>query len=153
LGLWSFWQHVDHGRQVAASADGRRHGEMMSHSMDPTVGRGMRGPTGAIKSAAKIDTSGLANGGSLLLEFEPKLLDDEEGRRAVVQLIRTYFALGGIQLQLSAVTSEQLEAARLEPAKHRDLVVRVAGYSDYFVRQAAERQEYIVARQKHSELG
>ncbi|MEN6644880.1 MAG: pyruvate formate lyase family protein [Armatimonadia bacterium] len=153
LGLWSFWQHVDHGRQVAASADGRRHGEMMSHSMDPTVGRGMRGPTGAIKSAAKIDTSGLANGGSLLLEFEPKLLEDEEGRRAVVQLIRTYFALGGIQLQLSAVTSEQLEAARLEPAKHRDLVVRVAGYSDYFVRQAAERQEYIVARQKHSELG
>jgi len=148
LGLWSFWNHVYHGKSLAASADGRGQGERLSHSMDPAPGRGVRGPTAAIKSAGKIDTSGLANGGSLLLEFQPKLLSDEAGRQAVADLVRTYFGLGGIQLQLSAVSPEQLEAAVREPEKHRDLVVRVAGYSDYFVRQAPEGQAYILAREK-----
>jgi formate C-acetyltransferase len=152
LGLWSFWNHVSHGKSVAASADGRRHGEMLSHSMDPAAGRGLGGPTAAIKSAASIDTSGLANGGSLLLEFQPRLLADEAGERGVLGLIRTYFSLGGIQLQLSAVTPEQLEAAVREPDQHRDLLVRVAGYCDYFVRQDKDRQQYILAREKYGEL-
>ncbi|MHB8995029.1 MAG: pyruvate formate lyase family protein [Armatimonadota bacterium] len=152
LGLWSFWNHVSHGKTVAASADGRRHGEILSHSMDPATGRGLGGPTAAIKSAASIDTSGLANGGSLLLEFQPRLLADEAGERGVLGLIRTYFSLGGIQLQLSAVTPEQLEAAVREPDQHRDLVVRVAGYCDYFVRQDADRQQYILAREKYGTL-
>lgn len=150
LGLWSFWNHVHHGQQVAASADGRRYGDMLSHSMDPAPGRGLGGPTAAIKSAARIDTSGLANGGSLLLEFQPRLLADEPGQAAVLGLIRTYFSLGGIQLQLSAVTAEQLEAALRDPEKHQDLVVRVAGYCDYFVRQDADRQRYILAREKYA---
>jgi formate C-acetyltransferase len=152
LGLWSFWNHVSHGKGVAASADGRRHGEMLSHSMDPAPGRGVAGPTAAIQSAASLDTSGLANGGSLLLEFQPRLLSDEAGERGVLALIRTYLSLGGIQLQLSAVTPEQLEAAVREPDLHRDLVVRVAGYCDYFVRQDADRQEYILAREKYASV-
>jgi len=148
LGLWSFWNHVGYAPNVAASADGRKHGEMLSHSMDPMMGRGLAGPTGAIRSAAKIDTSGLANGGSLLLEFQPALLRTEEGIAATVSLIRTYFSMGGIQLQLSTVSPETLEAAQKEPDKHRHLVVRVAGYCDYFVRQDPQRQAYIIAREK-----
>jgi len=149
LGLWSFWQHVYHGKILAASADGRKRGEMLSHSMDPTAGSGLQGPTAAIRSAAKIDTSRLANGGSLLLDFQPRLLDSEAGMQAVINLIRTYFALGGIQLQLSAVTAEMLEAAVADPDRYRHLVVRVAGYCDYFVRQSEERQAYIIAREKY----
>jgi pyruvate-formate lyase len=152
LGLWSFWMHVGHGKFVAASADGRRHGETMGHSMDPTPGCGLAGPTAAIRSAAKLDTAKLANGGSLLLEFQPKLLGDEEGVRAVRALVRTYFHLGGIQLQLSAVTLEKLQAAVEHPEQYADLVVRVAGYSDYFVRQDAERQAYILEREKFAQM-
>jgi len=149
LGLWSFWQHVARGQETAASADGRKHGEMLSHSMGPTAGCALHGPTAAIRSAAKIDTSELANGGSLLLEFQPKLLGSEAGMNALITLIRTYFALGGIQLQLSAVTPEVLEDAVAHPERHRHLVVRVAGYSDYFTRQPPDRQAFIIAREKY----
>ncbi len=148
LGLWSFWQHVHHGKQVAASPDGRRHGEMMSHSMGPSAGCALAGPTAAIRSAAKIDTSRLANGGSLLLEFHSSILKSEQGIQAVISLIRTYFQLGGIQLQLSTVTPEMLEAAVKDPDSYRHLVVRVAGYCDFFVRQDPERQAFIIAREK-----
>ncbi|MDI9587240.1 MAG: pyruvate formate lyase family protein [Acidobacteriota bacterium] len=148
LGLWSFWNHVYQGQHVAASADGRHHGEMMSHSMDPMMGQGLAGPTGAIRSAAKIDTSRLANGGSLLLEFQPRLLKSSEGMAALKSLVRTYFQMGGIQLQLSAVDAATLEAAMEDPDRFRHLVVRVAGYCDYFTRQDPERQAYIIAREK-----
>lgn len=149
LGLWSFWQHVGHGKGVAASADGRRHGEMLSHSMGPTTGSAMAGPTAAIRSAGKIDTSRLANGGSLLLEFDPSLLRSQSGVEGVIGLIRTYFDLGGIQLQLSTVSAEVLEDAVDHPERHRHLVVRMAGYCDYFTRQAPDRQAFIIAREKH----
>ena len=152
LGLWSFWQHVGYGTHVAASADGRRHGEMLSHSMGPMVGQGLAGPTAAIRSAAKIDTSGLANGGSLLLEFQPTMLSSAEGVRAIITLIRTYFEMGGIQLQLSAVDAATLEAACKEPDKYRHLVVRVAGYCDYFVRQSPDRQAFIIQREKFGQM-
>jgi len=148
LGLWSFWNHVYQGQHVAASADGRHHGEMMSHSMDPMMGQGLAGPTAAIRSAAKIDTSRLANGGSLLLEFQPRLLKSSEGMAALKSLVRTYFQMGGIQLQLSAVDAATLEAAMEDPDRFRHLVVRVAGYCDYFTRQDPERQAYIIAREK-----
>jgi len=148
LGLWSFWAHVSTGKVLAASADGRGHGESLSHSMDPMMGRGLAGPTAAIRSGSKIDTSELANGGSMLLEFQPKLLRSPEGMGAVAALVRTYFALGGIQLQLSCVSAETLEAAVSDPDRHRHLVVRVAGYCDYFTRQGPDQQAYIIAREK-----
>lgn len=150
LGLWSFWQHVNTGKELGASADGRKAGEMLSHSMDPSSGCGLAGPTAAIRSASKIDTSRLANGGSLLLEFQPKLLSSEAGVSGVIGLIRTYFAIGGIQLQLSSVTPEILEAAVENPEQYRHLVVRMAGYCDYFTRQPKDRQAYIIAREKHA---
>jgi pyruvate formate-lyase/glycerol dehydratase family glycyl radical enzyme len=149
LGLWSFWQHVYRGQETAASADGRKHGEMLSHSMGPTAGTALGGPTAAIRSSAKIDTSGLANGGSLMLEFQPRVLGSAAGIAGVISLIRTYFMLGRIQLQLSAVTAEEVQAAVADPDSYRHLVVRVAGYCDYFTRQAPERQAFIIAREKH----
>ncbi len=151
LGLWSFWSHIGWGKMLAASADGRRQGEALSHSMDPMMGRGLTGPTAAMRSAAKIDTSKLANGGSLLLEFQPALLRSEDGLAALSALCRTYFSMGGIQLQLSSVDATTLEAAQQSPDAYRHLVVRVAGYCDYFTRQSPEHQAYIIAREKFAE--
>ena len=79
-------------------------------------------------------------------------LDSQAGRNALIRFMGTHFGLRGIQSQLSAVTAERLAAALREPEKHRDLVVRVAGYSDYFVRQSPERQAYILAREKYAEV-
>ena len=154
LGLWSFTSHVWHGKELAASADGRLRGEPLSHSMGPSTGCGAGGPTAIVRSAAKIDTTRMANGGSLLVELQPSVLSSAGSRDAVASLLRSYFSLGGIQLQLSAVTAGMLEAALQEPEKHAHLVVRVAGYCDYFVRLAKypELQAYVIAREKHASL-
>jgi pyruvate-formate lyase len=155
LGLWSFTSHVKHGRELAASADGRLRGQPLSHSLDPSAGCGSAGPTAIVRSAAKIDASRAANGGSLLIEIQPSLLGDAESLKAVSSLLRTYLSLGGIQLQLSAVAPETLEAAVKDPERYAHIVVRVAGYSDYFVRLAGhpELQAYVIAREKYARIG
>jgi formate C-acetyltransferase len=154
LGLWSFTSHVWHGKELAASADGRLRGEPLSHSMGPSAGCGTAGPTAIIRSASKIDTTAMANGGSLLIEVQPSLLEKAGSMAAVASLLRSYFSMGGIQLQLSAVTPEMLEAAVREPEKHAHLVVRVAGYCDFFVRLARypELQRYVIAREKYASM-
>ncbi|MFH1007463.1 MAG: pyruvate formate lyase family protein [Candidatus Latescibacterota bacterium] len=152
LGLWSFTSHVWSGKEMAASADGRRRGEALSHSMGPMQGCGMAGPTAVLRSASKIDTSRMANGGSLLLEFQSSLLRSQDSLDTIRSLIQTYFTMGGIQVQLSAVSPEMLEAAMKEPEKYQHLVVRVAGYCDFFVRLSKfpELQSFIIAREKYA---
>ncbi|MHB9133144.1 MAG: pyruvate formate lyase family protein [Armatimonadota bacterium] len=147
--LWGFWAHVGNGKLLGASADGRLAREALSHSTDPVPGMAQDGPTAVIRSATKLPWHRMANGGTLLLEFQSQLLYTEDGLSGIDALNEGYFALGGIQLQLSAVTLEQLLAAQQAPERFQHLVVRVAGYCDYFVRQSAEQQEYIIQREKH----
>lgn len=148
-GLWSFLQNVHFGKRTAASPDGRRAGQPISHSMDPVSGQAVRGPTAVLKSAAKLAQDRLANGGSLLLEFAPSVMADPGTRATAQALCESYFRMGGIQLQLSSSSVAQLRAAQRDPEHHRDLVVRVAGYSDFFTRLTPDLQEYIIRREKH----
>ena len=148
-GLWSFVQNVEIGRRTAASPDGRRAGQPISHSMDPVSGRAVRGPTAVLKSAAKLDQQRLSNGGSLLLEFSPSVLSNARDRAKAQDLCQTYFHMGGIELQLSCSSVEQLMEAKKHPEQFSDLVVRVAGYSDFFVRLNPALQDYIIEREKH----
>ena len=149
-GMWSFVQNVFIGKRTAASPDGRHAGEPISHSMDPVSGRATRGPTAVLNSAARLAQARLANGGSLLLEFTPSVLADACSRAAAQALCEGYFRQGGIELQLSCASAEQLEEARRHPGQYADLVVRVAGYSDFFVRLAPDLQDYIITREKHA---
>ncbi len=141
--------HVYFGSVVGATPDGRLAGEPLSEGISPVQGADRRGPTAVLRSAAKIDH--IRTGGTLLNQkFTPQLLADERGIDALAALIRTYFAMDGHHVQFNVVTAETLRRAQKEPDKYRDLIVRVAGYSDYFVDLSTELQNEIIRRTEHT---
>jgi formate C-acetyltransferase len=143
--------HVYFGKLVGATPDGRRASEPLSEGVSPVQGADRKGPTAVIKSAAKIDHA--RTGGTLLNQkFTPQLLADEEGLDKLASLIRTYFRLDGHHIQFNVVSSEMLLDAQKHPEKYRDLIVRVAGYSDYFVDLNVELQDEIIKRTEHVSL-
>ncbi|KGK89621.1 formate acetyltransferase [Desulfosporosinus sp. HMP52] len=143
--------HVYFGSVIGASAEGRRSGEPLSEGISPVQGMDLMGPTAVIKSAAKLDHA--RTGGTLLnLKFTPQVLEGEEGLNKLAQLVRSYFKLGGHHIQFNVVSAKTLRAAQAEPEKYRDLIVRVAGYSDYFCDLSEALQEEIITRTEHTEF-
>ena len=107
-----------------------------------------QGPTAALKSAAKMDH--IRTGGTLLNQkFAPRLLEGEKGIDSLAHLVRTYFKLGGHHIQFNVVDAATLRDAQAHPENHRDLIVRVAGYSDYFCDLGRALQDEIIARTEH----
>ena len=140
--------HVYFGSRTGATADGRRAWEPLSDGISPVQGADRNGPTAVIKSAAKMDHA--RTGGTLLNQkFTPQLLAGEDGLDNVAHLVRSYFRLGGHHIQFNVVTAATLRAAQAEPEKYRDLIVRVAGYSDYFCDLTRALQDEIIARTEH----
>jgi pyruvate formate-lyase/glycerol dehydratase family glycyl radical enzyme len=140
--------HVYFGSKVGATPDGRRARMPLSEGISPVQGTDKNGPTSVIKSAAKIDH--VRTGGTLLNQkFTPQLLVDAEGIRNVAALIRAYFSMNGHHIQFNVVTAETLKRAQTNPEKYRDLIVRVAGYSDYFVDLGKDLQDEIIRRTEH----
>lgn len=143
--------HVYFGRMVGAAADGRKASEPLSEGVSPVQGADRHGPTAVIKSVSKIDH--VRTGGTLLNQkFSPRLLADEESIDKVVRLVRSYFSLDGHHIQMNVVTTDTLRAAQKNPEKHRDLIVRVAGYSDYFCDLNTGLQNEIIARTEHESV-
>ncbi|MEN6526207.1 MAG: pyruvate formate lyase family protein, partial [Candidatus Polarisedimenticolia bacterium] len=143
--------HVYFGALTGATPDGRRAGKPLSEGISPVQGADRNGPTAVVRSAAKMDH--LRTGGTLLnMKFSPALLADEAGLRRLAQLVRGYFRLDGHHVQFNVVGAETLRAARRDPEAHRGLIVRVAGYSDYFNDLSPELQEEIIARTEHDAL-
>ena len=141
--------HVYFGSVMEASADGRLAGKPVSEGISPVQGADRKGPTGVIKSASKMDH--LKTGGTLLNQkFTPALLKDEAGLTHLTQLVRAYFKLDGHHIQFNVVDVDTLRKAQAHPAEYRDLIVRVAGYSDYFCDLSAALQEEIIARTEHT---
>jgi len=137
--------HVYFGAMMGASADGRLAGRPLSEGISPVQGADRRGPTAVIHSAAKMDHR--RTGGTLLNQkFQPNVLADEQGIANLTALIRTYFAMGGHHIQFNVVDAATLRAAQANPEDYRGLMVRVAGYSDYFCDLGGELQEEIIAR-------
>jgi len=140
--------HVYFGKVVGATPDGRRAGEPLSEGVSPVQGADRRGPTAAIRSVSKIDHA--KTGGTLLNQkFAPELLAEEQGLEKLAHLIRTYFKLDGHHIQFNVVNADTLRDAQRHPEKYRDLMVRVAGYSDYFVDLSVELQNEIIKRTEH----
>lgn len=141
--------HVYFGSVLGATPDGRFAKEPVSEGISPVQGADVHGPTSVIKSASKIDH--LRTGGTLLNQkFTPNFLETDEGIKKVLQLIRTYFRLDGHHMQFNVVNAELLKEAQKHPEKYRDLIVRVAGYSDYFVDLGEDLQNEIIRRTEHS---
>jgi pyruvate formate-lyase/glycerol dehydratase family glycyl radical enzyme len=140
--------HVYFGRVTGASADGRKASEPLSEGVSPVQGADRRGPTAVLKSVGKMDH--VRTGGTLLNQkFAPQLVADEEGIKNLGHLIRSYFKMDGHHIQLNVVTADTLREAQKHPEKYRDLIVRVAGYSDYFVDCGTELQNEIIKRTEH----
>ena len=141
--------HVYFGSVTGATPDGRKAGVALSEGISPVQGADRRGPTAVVKSAAKMDH--LKTGGTLLnMKVTPALLQDETGIERLCQLVRSYFKLDGHHVQFNVVTAATLRQAQAQPEAHRDLIVRVAGYSDYFCDLSLELQEEIIARTEHT---
>ena len=143
--------HVYFGSVVGATPDGRRAWEPLSEGISPVQGADRHGPTAVLKSAAKMDH--VRTGGTLLNQkLNPSLLKGDEGQDKLVQLIRTYFRLDGHHIQFNVVDAATLHAAQENPGQYRDLIVRVAGYSDYFCDLGHTLQDEIIARTEHQSL-
>ena len=141
--------HVYFGSVIGATPDGRKGGMPLSEGISPVQGADRKGPTAALRSAAKMDHA--LTGGTLLNQkFTPQLLADDEGLDRLVQLIRAYFRLDGHHIQFNVVDVVTLRAAQRDPEEHRNLIVRVAGYSDYFCDLTEALQEEIIARTEHT---
>ncbi|MDH3889691.1 MAG: glycyl radical protein [candidate division Zixibacteria bacterium] len=137
--------HIYFGSVVGAMSDGRAAGVPLSEGISPVQGSDRQGPTAVMNSAAGIDH--LRTGGTLLnMKFSPQLLQDQDGLDKLAHLVRTYFTMDGHHVQFNVVTAETLRCAQKEPHKHRDLIVRVAGYSDYFVDLTDALQDEIIRR-------
>jgi pyruvate formate-lyase/glycerol dehydratase family glycyl radical enzyme len=140
--------HVYFGSVVGATPDGRKAGVPLSEGISPVQGADRHGPTAVLRSAAKMDHA--RTGGTLLNQkLTPQLLKDDNNLDKLVQLIRTYFKLDGHHIQFNVVDAATLRAAQQHPEQHRNLIVRVAGYSDYFCDLGAALQDEIIARTEH----
>ncbi|HSO19413.1 MAG TPA: pyruvate formate lyase family protein, partial [Desulfosarcina sp.] len=140
--------HVYFGSVIGALPDGRKAGVALSEGISPVQGMDRNGPTAVTRSAAKLDH--IRTGGTLLNQkFLPQVLADDTGIAKLAQLVRTYFRMDGHHIQFNVVDGRTLRRARQHPDDYRDLIVRVAGYSDYFVDLTEELQDEIVRRTEH----
>ncbi len=145
-----FTTYSEAGTKVGALPDGRQAGQPLTDSAGAAAGRDVHGPSALLASVAKLPL-GLAVGTPVVnLRFQRPLLDQAEGRRAVAALMRGFFAQGGLQLQITCLSTEQMRAAQREPELHRDLIVRIGGFSAYFTQLAPALQESVIARSEHA---
>ncbi len=140
--------HVYFGSVISATPDGRKANSPLSEGISPVQGRDRNGPTAVIKSAAKMDH--LLTGGTLLnLKFSPQVLSGEKGLQSLVHLVRAYFRMDGHHIQFNVIDADTLRKAQQYPEEYRGLIVRVAGYSDYFNNLSEQLQNEIITRTAH----
>lgn len=141
--------HVYFGEVMLASPNGRHAAKPVSEGISPDKGADTNGPTAVIRSCAKMDH--LHTGGTLLNQkFTPAVLAGAEGKQNLAALIRSYFAMDGHHIQFNVIDKETLIAAQKNPEEYRDLIVRVAGYSDHFRNLSKALQDEIIERTEQS---
>jgi formate C-acetyltransferase len=148
-GFYSMTCHVGFGRVTGALPDGRLAGQRLSNGLAPVDGVERRGPTAVLSSAASLDSSRWGNCYALNLKFDKPTIQGEKGRDVLAGLFRSYFELGGMQVQVNVLDPEVLRAARDDPTVCPDLVVRVAGYCVYFNDLQPAVKDEIIERTAH----
>jgi len=140
--------HIYFGSVTGATPDGRKAWMPLSEGISPVQGADRHGPTAVLKSAGKMDH--VRTGGTLLNQkFTPQLLESEKGIDNLSHLIRSYFTMGGHHIQFNVITAQTLRSAQEHPEQYRDLIVRVAGYSDYYCDLSKTLQDEIITRTEH----
>jgi formate C-acetyltransferase len=147
-GIWSIELAMILGGLVGALPSGRRAGASLTEGVSPSRGCDRCGPSATVKSVAKLDHHLMENGSIFNLKFNPSMFEEANIGR-FMDVMKTYFDLGGFQLQVTVIDKQTLLQAREKPEEHRDLVVRVAGYSAYFIEQSPRVQEHLIERTEH----
>lgn len=144
-------KHYYYGKTLGALPDGRKAGEPLADgSLSPMRGVDLKGPTAVINSATKINHLEIVTNTLFNMKVSPGILETREGVRNFIALIKTYFNRGGYHIQFNTMGQEMLLEAKKHPEKYRELLVRVAGYSAYFVDLSPEVQDEIIARTEHT---
>ncbi len=150
-GMYPVTTNVIFGRITPATADGRVSGQPLADGISPRQGFDVNGPTALLRSILRFDNQHRYSNGTLLnMKFDPNTVKTESDIRKLATLMKTYFAGGGMELQINIVDAATLKAAKEAPEEHRDLVVRVAGFSAYFVELSKAGQDDLISR---TELG
>ncbi len=148
-GFYTSYFHATMGKMTGASPDGRKAEEALSSSLSPMAGMDKNGPTAVLNSANNISMEYFSNGMVLDLKFTADFFEQEKHRRVIQLLIEEYFDKGGLEIQFNALNKETLLKAKKEPLKYRNLVVRVSGFSAYFVALEESLQDEIIRRTEH----
>jgi pyruvate formate-lyase/glycerol dehydratase family glycyl radical enzyme len=151
-GVYSVSANVPLGLHVGALPNGKLSRAPLADGVAPVHGCDLKGPTAIAKSVAKLDHEIITNGTILNMKFSPKLLEEGSGKRGLADLIRTYFDLGGWHVQFNVVSADTLREAQREPEKHKGLIIRVAGYSAFFVELDTAVQDDIIDRTELSRM-
>lgn len=145
--------NVLQGKTIGATPDGRLAGEPVSDNASPMVGRDVTSPTATIRSVASIDQCDCNNGALFNIKFDPNVVQGEEGKKILNDTIKAYFAMNGEHIQINVVDAGTLIRAQEHPSDYKNLLVRVAGYSAYFIELDKEVQNNIIGRTAHKNVG
>jgi pyruvate-formate lyase len=145
-GTGSAMFYVVHAATLGATADGRRAGEYLSANLAPSLGVKVAGPLSVIRSFTKLPVDRAINGGPLTIELHSTVFRSEDSVEKVAMLVRAFIQAGGHQLQLNALDRATLFDAQEHPERHRNLIVRVWGWSAYFVELDRQYQDQIIQR-------
>lgn len=148
-GTGSAMYYLWHADEIGASPDGRRNKEPFGTNFSASLFARVKGPFSVIKSFSKPDFSEAINGGPLTLEFASSMFEGDDAIKKVAALVKAYVDMGGHQLQLNAVNTERMKDAQEHPERHRQLVVRIWGWSAYFVELDKEYQDHVMKRQQY----
>ncbi|MBC3889569.1 hypothetical protein GH810_14745 [Acetobacterium paludosum] len=149
-GLYSASDHVFQGYHTWATPDGRKTGEALADATSPAQGRDINGPTAVCTSACCYDQSKFMDGLALNIRIHPSALSRDDGVEKLRDMTKTYLNNGGMEIQYNVVSTETMRAAQADPQSYRDLVVRIAGYSAYFVELNADCQNDIIRRTENT---
>ena len=146
-GCSTFNRAAGYGLKTAALPNGKLKGEpLLADSIAATPGRDTNGPTAQIKSVLKYNQTDACSGFVFQNKFEKKMFESIKGKASFIALAKTYFASGGQQYTITVVSPEELLDAKKHPENHRNLIVRVGGYSDYFTNLTEDLQDNVIER-------
>ena len=149
-GFYTVWLHAMMGEKMAATPDGRRYGKALASSLSPAQGTDTKGVLAVLNSLTKQPLNHMGNGMVLDVKFTKQAFENQCQREKMREVIKTYFEKGGHEMQINVVNKDTLINAQKNPEEYRNLLVRVSGFSTYFVELSKTTQDEIIAR---TELG
>ncbi len=149
-GMFSAADHVMQGYHTWATPDGRKSGEAIADAASPSQGADKNGPTSIFMSSVAYDQSRFMNSLALNLRFTPTALKTDSDIEKLIAMIKTYFNAGGMEVQFNIVDTKTLYDAMEKPENYTNLVVRIAGYSAYFIQMTKDMQKDIIARNENT---